>query len=417
MSNLYQNTKNGPNFGIIPPKMVQILVFGIEKWKKSCIYNLYLKYNIFVMNIERQLKPLIQSELDMNKIIILYWARQVWKTTLAKDLFSWKDYLYLNWDEFDVQQIFSEITKSNIESIIMKKDYIIIDEAQRIKNIGLILKIMYDYHPEKKIIATGSSSFDLANVVNEPLTWRKFEYNLFPFSINELKNTYNFIELSSRIKQFMVTWMYPEVVTSQNPNVLHRLANSFLYKDILTFDRVKKSDAIMKLLQSLAFQIGNEISYNELWEQCWLNPKTVEQYIEILEQSFIIFRLNPYTLNQRTGIKKLKKIYFRDLWIRNAVINNLNPITLRNDIWWLWENFAIVELIKNMKNKWERNNYYFWRDGKSEVDLIVSENWKLHGYEFKYSKEKWKNLKYIQEKIKLDSYNVVNNNNLFEFLQ
>ena len=368
------------------------------------------------MNIERQLKSVIQSELDMNKIIILYWARQVWKTTLAKDLFNWEDYLYLNWDEFNVQQIFSEITKSNIENIIMKNNYIIIDEAQRIKNIGLILKIMYDYHPEKKIIATGSSSFDLANVINEPLTWRKFEYNLFPFSINELKNTYNFIELSSRIKQFMVTWMYPEVVTSQNPNILHRLANSYLYKDILTFDRIKKSDAIIKLLQSLAFQIWNEVSYNELWEQCWLNPKTVEQYIEILEQSFIIFRLNPYTLNKRTWIKKLKKIYFRDLWIRNAVINNLNPLNLRNDVWCLRENYAIVELIKNMRNKWEWNNYYFWRDGKSEVDLLISKNWELHWYEFKYAKDKWKNLKFINEKIKLDSYHVVNNKNIFDFL-
>lgn len=368
------------------------------------------------MNIERQLKTLIQSEADMGKIIVIYWARQVGKTTLARDLFNWKDYLYLNWDDFNIQQIFSDVTKSNIENIIMKNDYIIIDEAQRIKNIGLILKIMYDYHPEKKIIATWSSSFDLANIVNEPLTWRKFEYNLLPFSMGELKNVYNFIELSSKIKQFMVTWLYPEVVTSQNPNILHRLANSYLYKDIFTFDRIKKSDAIMKLLQSLALQIGNEVSYNELWEQCWLNPKTVEQYIEILEQSFIIFRLNPYTLNQRTWIKKLKKIYFWDLWIRNAVINNLNPLNLRNDVWWLWENFAIVELIKSMKNKLEWNNYYFRRDWKSEIDLLVSKNWELHWYEFKYLKDKWKNLGYINEKIKLDSYHVVNSKNVFDFL-
>ena len=146
------------------------------------------------------------------------------------------------------------------------------------------------------------------------------------------------------------------------------------------------------------------------------NPKTVEQYIEILEQSFIIFRLNPYTLNKRTWIKKLKKIYFRDLWIRNAVINNLNPLNLRNDVWCLRENYAIVELIKNMKNKWEWNNYYFWRDGKSEVDLLISKNWELHWYEFKYAKDKWKNLKFINEKIKLDSYHVVNNKNIFDFL-
>ena len=368
------------------------------------------------MNIERQLKSLVQSEIQMNKIIIIYWARQVGKTTLAKDLFDWKNYLYLNWDDFNVQQSFLEITKSSIENIIMNNDYIIIDEAQRIKNIGLILKIMYDYHPEKRIIATWSSSFDLANVVNEPLTWRKFEYNLLPFSITELKALYSPVELSSKIKQFMVTWLYPEVVTSQNPNVLHRLANSYLYKDIFTFDRIKKSDAIVKLLQSLAFQIGSEVSYNELWEQCWLNPKTVEQYIEILEQSFVIFRLSPYTLNQRTWIKKLKKIYFWDLWIRNAIINNLNPLSLINDIWWLWENFAIVELIKSMKNKWEWNNYYFWRDGKSEIDLIVSNNGKLYGYEFKYSKDKWKNLKFINEKIALDSYHIVNNSNIFDFL-
>ena len=368
------------------------------------------------MDIERQLMSIIESESTMNKIIVIYWARQVWKTTLAKKIFEWKDYLYLNGDEFDVQQMFSEITKANIESIVVNSDYIIIDEAQRIKNIGLILKIMYDYHPEKKIIATWSSSFDLANIVNEPLTWRKFEYNLLPFSIDELRKTYNFIELTSRISQFMVTWMYPEVITTQSPNVLHRLANSYLYKDILTFDRIKKSDAIIKLLQSLAFQIWNEVSYNELWEQCWLNPKTVEQYIEILEQSFIIFRLHPYTFNQRTWIKKLKKIYFRDLWIRNAIINNLNPLHVRWDVWSLWENFVIVELLKKMKNKWKWDNYYFRRDWKSEVDLLVSSGWELHGYEFKYGKSRWKNLKYINEKIKLDSYTIINRENILNYV-
>jgi len=368
------------------------------------------------MYIERQITKIIKSYLQKNKIIILYWARQVWKTTLAKEIFSDKNYLYINWDEIDIQQRFLDITKSNIDSIVTKNNYIIIDEAQKIKNIGTILKIIHDYYPDKKIIATWSSSFDLANIINEPLTWRKIEFSLFPFSISELKNFYNPLELPSKIKQSLITWLYPEIITSQDPEILYELANNYLYKDILSFNKIKKSDYLVKLLQSLALQIGNEVSFNELWEQCGLHPDTVEQYIQLLEQSFIIFRLTPYTTNQRTWIKKLKKIYFRDLWIRNTIIWNLNPIELRNDVGWLWENFVIAELIKNMKNKKAWDNCYFWRDGKSEIDLLIAKNWELHWYEIKYSKERWKNTKYINEKIKLDSYQIINKDNILDFI-
>ncbi len=366
--------------------------------------------------IKRLLYPVITKYLNWDKVIIIYWARQVGKTTLAKDLFSWKEFLYLNWDEIDVQERLSTITKINLDSLIQNRDNIIIDEAQKIRDIWTILKIIHDYHPEKKIIATGSSSFDLANVVNEPLTWRKFEFTLYPLSISELKTTYNYLELASKIPQLMITWLYPEVVTTGSMKVLHELTNSYLYKDILSFWKIKKSDAIIKLLKSLALQIWDEVSYHELWQQCWLHPDTVEQYIEILEKSFIIFRLSPYYSNERKSIKKLKKIYFWDLWIRNSLINNLNPVDLRNDIWWLRENFVIVEFLKKMWYDENINDYYFWRDWKSEIDFLISKNWELHWYEIKYSKDKGKNLQYINEKIKLNSYQVINKNNFLDFV-
>lgn len=368
------------------------------------------------MFIKRQVQQLIKSYLEKDKIIILYWARQVGKTTLAKKIFEWKDYLYINWDELENRIMFSKISKIDIEHIIWNWKYIIFDEAQRIKNIWIILKIIHDNFPQKKIIATWSSSFDLANTVNEPLTGRKLEFQLFPFWIKEINHHINQLEISSKIEQYMITWLYPNIILDYDEKSLKDLANNYVYKDILTFDKIKKSDAIVKLLQSIALQIWNEVSYNELWEQCNLNPKTVEQYIQILEQAFIIFRLQPYTTNQRTWIKKLKKIYFWDLWIRNAIINNINPVWLRNDIWWIRENFAIVEILKDRINKWEINNYYFRRDGGSEIDLLINKNWKLHWFEMKYTKNKWKNFNFIKQKLELETFDIVNKDNILNYI-
>ena len=346
----------------------------------------------------------------------MYWARQVWKTTLAKELFKDKKYLYINWDEYTTRQMLSDVSKVWLEKLVAGRDYIIFDEAQKINDIGTILKIIHENYPEKKIIATGSSSFELANSINEPLTWRKFEFKLYPLSVEEISKNFNFIEMSSKIDDFLVIWMYPEIVADYDKESLKNLVNSYVYKDVLTFEKIKKSDELVKLLQLLAFQIGSEVSYNELGQQCWLNSRTVEQYIQILEQSFIIFRLPSYTFNQRNAIKKKKKIYFRDLWVRNTLINNLNPINLRDDIGGLWENFVIVEFLKKMNNHLEDASVYFRKDQKAELDFVVSMNWELKWYEIKYARNKSKNYQYIKDSLNLTSLEVINKENIFEFI-
>ena len=331
----------------------------------------------------------------------MYWARQVWKTTLAKELFKDKKYLYINWDEYTTRQMLSDVSKVWLEKLVAGREYIIFDEAQKINDIGTILKIIHENYPEKKIIATWSSSFELANSINEPLTWRKYEFKLYPLSVEEISKNFNFIEMSSKIDDFLVIWMYPEIVADYDKESLKNLVNSYVYKDVLTFEKIKKSDELVKLLQLLAFQIGREVSYNELGQQCWLNSRTVEQYIQILEQSFIVFRLPSYTFNQRNAIKKKKKIYFRDLWVRNTLINNLNPINLRDDIGGLWENFVIVELLKKMNNHLEDASVYFRKDQKAELDFVVSMNWELKWYEIKYARNKSKNYQYIKDSLNL----------------
>ena len=373
-------------------------------------------YSPLKMYINREISWNIEKYLKRHKIIILYWARQVGKTSLVKHIMEWKNYLYINWDEFDIQQKFKNPNSIKIRNILWSDKYIVIDEAQRITDIWIVLKIIYDNFPDKFIIATWSSSFELANKINEPLTGRKIEFNLYPLSISELKKIYSNIDIVRMLDQWMISWLYPNIVLNYDETELRNMINSYVYKDILSFNGIKKSDEIIKLLQSLALQIGNEVSYNELWIQCWLSSKTVEQYINILEQAFIVFRLPTYTKNPRTGIKKLKKIYFWDLWIRNIIINNLNPLYIRDDTWALRENFVISEIIKNNNNKWIFYNYYFWRDGNKELDLITEKNWELKWYEIKYKKHEMKHFSYIKDLLWLSSLSIVNKDNILQYI-
>ena len=370
-----------------------------------------------LMYIQRTLYPILQNYLEKKKVIILYGARQVGKTTLAKELFKNQKYLYLNGDEYTTRQMLWDFSKIGLEKIVTGWDCILFDEAQKMKDIGTLLKIIHENFPEKKLIATWSSSFELANRINEPLTWRKYEFTLYPFSIEEISQNYNFIELSSKIDDCLITGMYPEIIVDYDSQSLKNLVNSYVYKDVLTFEKIKKSDELIKLLQLLAFQIGSEVSYYELWQQCGLNSKTVEQYIQILEQAFIIFRLSSYTYNQRNAIKKKKKIYFWDLWVRNMLINNLNPVNLRNDLGGIWENFVIVEMIKKMHNHLENVSFYFWKDQKAELDFIVSMNGELKGYEIKYTRNKGKNYQYIKNTLNLASLEIINKANVWDFIR
>jgi predicted AAA+ superfamily ATPase len=339
--------------------------------------------------IKRTLENRVASKLFNGKAIIIIGARQVGKTTLLKLLLrNMQDLLWLNGDELDIQQIFENSSASRLEKIIGEKKIVVIDEAQRIKNIGLRLKLITDSLPNVQLIATGSSSFDLANEINEPLTGRKWEYQLFPLSFGELVEYHGLIEEKRLLPHRMIFGYYPDVVNNigSEKDILKQLSDSYLYKDVLVWAHIKKSDKILKLLQALSFQVGSQVSYNELGQMCGIDSKTVEKYIDLLEKAYIVFRLGSFSRNLRNELKNSKKIYFYDNGIRNAVISNFNQIENRTDIGALWENFIIAERVKFLNNTGAWVNFWFWRTKeKKEIDLIEETDGKISAYEFKWN--------------------------------
>ena len=371
--------------------------------------------------IPRLLETTIRSKLNQSKAIILVGARQVGKTTLLKSLFQDRDdILWLNADELDVQNLFSTISSSRLKAIIGKKKNIIIDEAQRIRDIGLRLKLITDSIPEVQLIATGSSSFDLANQVNEPLTGRKWEYQLFPLSFAEMVDHHGLLEEKRLLPHRLIYGYYPDVVTHQGAekDILKQLSDSYLYKDILMWEQIKKPDKLLKLLQALAFQIGSQVSYHELGQICGLDSKTVEKYVQLLEQTYIIFRLGSLSKNLRNELKYSKKIYFYDNGIRNALIARFDQPESRSDVGALWENYLVSERIKylNYSNKWV--NYWFWRTREQkEIDFIEESEGKISAYEFKWNPD----ARVKPPKLFLDNYDpstfkVIHRDNFDEFL-
>lgn len=339
--------------------------------------------------IPRILDTLLQEKLNKGKALILLGPRQVGKTTLLKKLAGKLDnVLWLNADNFEVQSLFDTPSSSRFRSIIGNHKVVVIDEAQRISNIGLKLKTIIDELPDIQVIASGSSSFDLANEINEPLTGRKFEFRLFPLSFEEMSRHIGLLNELNLIKHRMVYGYYPDVVVNSGDEkeLLKLLADSYLLKDLLVWDKIKKSDKLIKLLQALAFQIGNEVSYHELGKTVGLNSETVESYIQLLEKSFIIIRIGSLSRNLRSELKKSKKIYFLDNGIRNAVIGNYNHIELRNDTGALWENFLISERLKYISYNKIYANSYFWRThAQQEIDYIEEREGSLYAFEFKWS--------------------------------
>ena len=341
------------------------------------------------MYIHRRLEGELKASLFQGKVVIVYGARQVGKTTLVKKIVEdrGEPYGYLNCDELDVlDRLRRAETSEALGQIVGGYKLVVIDEAQRVKNIGLKLKLLVDNFPDKQIIATGSSSFDLANEVNEPLTGRSFEFWLFPLGIDELFSKTQIIESERKLGAWLVYGAYPDVYQLESEELkaqrVKYLAANYLYKDILKFNNIKNSEVVLKLLQALALQIGSEVSYNELANMVGVAKKTVANYIELLEKAFIIFRLAPYSGNLRKAIGKLRKIYFVDLGIRNAVINNQNPIHIRDDVGKLWENFVVAERYKQQLGLGFKTNYYFWRTyDKQEVDLVEEKGGKLAGWE------------------------------------
>lgn len=343
------------------------------------------------MYIQRQLEPLLKKSLFKGKIVIIYGARQVGKTTLVKKIVEELDqpFGYLNCDELDVLSQFQQADNSlALRQMMGNNRLVIIDEAQRVKNIGIKLKLLIDNYPEIQLLVTGSSSLDLSNEISEPLTGRCEEYWLFPLSAKEVWKKSNLISRGRDLENWLVYGSYPEIwnlkSNEEKSNKVKQLAANYLFKDVLKFNEVKNSEIVLKLLQALALQIGSEVSFNELSTTVGVSKQTVASYVDLLEKVFVIFSLKPYSGNLRHALNKKRKIYFLDVGIRNAIINNQNPLAIRDDVGKLWENFVIAEKYKKQLGLGYKTNLHFWRTYEGqEVDLVEDTGGKLIGWEIK----------------------------------
>ena len=339
--------------------------------------------------IERFLSKIIDNKLFTGKIIILTGARQVGKTTLLRQIVQDRnDCLWLNGDELQIQNLFDNASADRLLSEFKGHRIVIIDEAQRIKDIGLRLKLVADAGSDIQVIATGSSAFELANKVNEPLTGRKWEYQMFPISFGEMVAQHGKLKEMRMLPRRIIYGYYPEVVMNDGNEVeiLKLLTDAYLYKDILSWENIKHPDKLQTLLRALAYQIGSQVSFNELAQICSLDAKTVERYIGLLEQCYIIFRLPSYARNLRNELKSSRKIYFYDNGIRNALIADYNAPEIRQDIGALWENFVISERKKSNEYNKKWTNRYFWRTKQQqEIDYLEEYGGKLHAYEVKWN--------------------------------
>ena len=345
--------------------------------------------------IQRDLKAVLDSKIGKGKVLLLIGPRQVGKTTLLKNILTSvsteKKVQFWNCDESDVRQFLSEANSAKLKSFVGNSDFIVIDEAQRVKDIGLTIKLLHDSFPNVQLAVTGSSSLDLSNSINEPLTGRKFEYNLFPFSTNELVNHTSMLEEMRLLKNRLVYGFYPDVVNNpgEEKEILTNIVNSYLYKDVFEFQDIRKSSVIEKLVQALALQVGSEVSFNELGNLLGIDTVTVQRYVDLLEKAYVIFHIRSFSRNVRNELKKSIKIYFYDNGVRNSVISNFSPVELRSDIGALWENFLISERIKNNAYHNKNAKYYFWRTTqKQEIDFIEEVDQNLFAYEFKYNPKK-----------------------------
>lgn len=345
------------------------------------------------MSIVRQIEQNIEKDFFKGKIIVILGARQVGKSTLIHQLPSCKSNatLWLDGENADVHQLLKNANSERLKQLTANHKVVVIDEAQKIENIGSILKLFADYSKDIQVIASGSSAFELRNSLNEPLTGRKFEYKLFPVSFAEMVHHTNLLQEKRQLPLRLVYGCYPEIVTQPQDaeRLLRFLSDSYLYKDIFLFKGIKKPEKMLELLKLLAWQIGSEVNYNELSNTLKIDHQTVESYIEMLEQVFVIYKLPAYHTNQRTELKKSKKIYFNDLGIRNALINDFRPIEIRNDAGALFENFVINELHKQNHYQQIYANFYFWRNTEQrEIDLIVEKNNQLLAFEIKWNPNK-----------------------------
>ena len=342
--------------------------------------------------IVRSLKTQIEKHLFRGRVIVLYGARRVGKTTLVKHLLAnhaGKRTRYLNCDLLSVRNGLQIEEAAALKAFLGEQDLVVLDEAQQIENIGRILKILVDELPDMQVIATGSSSFALGNQASEPLTGRMVRLELYPLSLAELAADQGYSAVDPRLDFLLRFGSYPAIVDlpeSEARVALDELVSNYLYRDALTFVGLRKSTVLIKLLELLARQIGQEVSFQELGQALGIDRRTVLNYIDLLEQCFVIFRLGAFSRNLRKEVVKSVKIYFYDLGVRNGLIQNFAPLALRNDVGALWENFCIVERLKFLRYHQQFVNRYFWRTyDQKEIDYLEEAEGQLHGYEFKWS--------------------------------
>lgn len=340
--------------------------------------------------ISRLLQKTIESRLFAGKAIIVIGARQVGKSTLFKLILEKQDYkaLQLNCDEPEVRDMLSNINTAELRLLIADNRIVVIDEAQRVENIGMTLKLITDNFPEVQLLVTGSSSFELQDKLNEPLTGRKYEYHLYPISTAELMASNGLLGVKQTLEQRLVYGSYPDILNHADDakELLMNLAGSYLYKDLLTLESVRRPVLLGKLLTALALQVCSEVSYNELAQTVGTDNKTIEKYIDLLEKCYIVFRLNGFNRNLRSELKKSKKIYFFDNGIRNAILQNFAPLSLRQDAGALWENFIISERIKRNHYLGRYVNSYFWRTTQQqEIDYVEECDGQFSIFEMKWN--------------------------------
>lgn len=341
--------------------------------------------------IERKLANLISDYLQQKKVLVVIGARQVGKTTLLESFCKDKNTLKLNCDDTDDAMSITGRSSTELAHMLSPYEFVFIDEAQRVKDIGLTLKMIGDLKLNTQVVATGSSSLDLANDIKEAATGRLLEFNLFPFSLSELAAHSSWKDERRLLSQRMVYGLYPNVV--KNPakvkRTLKTIVDSYLYKDVFAYRGLKKPDVLQKLVKALALQIGSEVSYNELSNLLGVDKETVENYINLLEKCYVVFRLDSFSRNMRNEIKRGKKVYFYDNGVRNAILSNFAPLELRNDCGELWENMMVSERVKRNAYTDSFAQLYFWRThDQREIDLIEEEDGILHGYEFKWNSKR-----------------------------
>ncbi len=343
------------------------------------------------MLISRSIEKDIKGKFFKNKAIIILGPRQTGKTTLVREILKNTDiaYLWLSGEDINARMQLSVHSISHLKALMGGHKLVVIDEAQYVSNIGLTLKLIVDNMPEIQVIATGSSSFELASLLNEPLTGRKWEYFLFPLSNRELTNHFGVIHEKGMMEHRLIYGTYPEVVTNagNEKEILHLLTSSYLYKDLFVHEQIKKPQVLEKLVRALAFQTGSEVSYNELAQTVGADFQTIEKYVDLLEKAFIIFRLYSLSRNLRNEIKKGRKIYFYDNGIRNAIMGNFLPVSNRTDTGALWENYFVSERIKYLRYNKIYTNRYFWRTHtQQEIDYLEERDGKIYAFEIKWNR-------------------------------